>query len=83
MGHHERFDALFAVVHRKLPAAAVPGFVGSPMDDRATVTVHRALIDACDPLPAARSADDNGWMAEHLEPVRSPGGVDRADRLTG
>ena len=47
MGYHERFDWIFRAAHQRSPLAVMPGFVGSPMDDRTTVTVRRALIEAC------------------------------------
>ena len=47
MGYHERFDWIFRAAHQRSPLAVMPGFVGSPMDDRSTVTVRRALIEAC------------------------------------
>jgi hypothetical protein len=47
MGYHERFEWIFRAAHQRSPAAAMPGYVGSPMDDRTTITVARALVDAC------------------------------------
>lgn len=47
MGYHERFDGIFRAAHQRSPRAVMPGFVGSPMDDRTTVTVRRAIIEAC------------------------------------
>jgi hypothetical protein len=47
LGYHERFDWIFRAAHQRSPLAVMPGFVGSPMDDRVTVTVRRALIETC------------------------------------
>ena len=42
-------DEILAALWRQHPEFAVPGHVGSPMDDRATVSIPRAVIDACEP----------------------------------
>ena len=52
-------DEVLASVHRRHPLVAVPGYVGSPMDDRATLVIPQSFIDSCEPgaLPSrARSA---------------------------
>ncbi len=43
-------DQVLAMLWRRHPEYALPGHVGSPMDDRATVTIPRSLIVACEPL---------------------------------
>lgn len=42
-------DEILAALWRQHPEFAVPGHVGSPMDDRATVSIPRAVIAACEP----------------------------------
>lgn len=42
-------DEILAALWRQHPEFAVPGHVGSPMDDRATVSIPRSVIDACEP----------------------------------
>ncbi len=42
-------DEILAALWRQHPEFAVPGHVGSPMDDRATISIPRAVIDACEP----------------------------------
>ena len=42
-------DEILAALWRQHPEFAVPGHVGSPMDDRATVSIPRGVIDACEP----------------------------------
>ncbi|WP_111766334.1 hypothetical protein [Nakamurella deserti] len=42
-------DEILAALWRQHPEFAVPGHVGSPMDDRATVSIPRAVIEACEP----------------------------------
>ena len=42
-------DEVLAAVWRRHPEFALPGHVGSPMDDRATIVIPRAVIDACEP----------------------------------
>ena len=42
-------DAILAALWHQHPEFALPGHVGSPMDDRATVTIPRAVIEACEP----------------------------------
>ncbi|MEO5834646.1 MAG: hypothetical protein ABIR83_14905 [Nakamurella sp.] len=42
-------DEILAALWHQHPEFAVPGHVGSPMDDRATISLPRALIEACEP----------------------------------
>ncbi len=42
-------DEILAALWRQHPEFALPGHVGSPMDDRNTVTIPRAVIEACEP----------------------------------
>ncbi len=42
-------DEVLASVHRRYPLVAVPGCVGSPMDDRATLVIPQSFIDTCEP----------------------------------
>lgn len=42
-------DEVLAALWRQHPELALPGHVGSPMDDRATIVIPRSLIRACDP----------------------------------
>lgn len=46
-------DAVFEALHRRHPECVVPGYARSPMDDRATVVLPRALIEMCEPGAAA------------------------------
>lgn len=51
-------DEILAALWRQHPEFAVPGHVGSPMDDRATISIPRALIEACEPdAGSARAAE--------------------------
>ncbi len=63
MEYQSRYDAnfytaLFESVHLRHPSAAMPGFVSSPMDDRSTLTIRRAVVDACEQAAAAPLVDD-------------------------
>lgn len=50
-------DEILAALWRQHPEFAVPGHVGSPMDDRATISIPRALIEACEPGAAPAPLD--------------------------
>lgn len=55
-------EEILATLRRQHPEFAVPGNVGSPMDDRVTVTLPRAFIEGCEPgaTHAAASAVELG-----------------------
>jgi hypothetical protein len=54
-------DEVLAAVLRRHPEFALPGHVGSPMDDRATITIPRSVIEACEPeVPTAIAAPHRG-----------------------
>jgi hypothetical protein len=42
-------DEILAALWLRHPELAMPGHVGSPMDDRATITIPRSVIQACEP----------------------------------
>jgi len=50
-------DEILAALWQRHPEFALPGHVGSPMDDRATITIPQALIDACEPDRPERPED--------------------------
>jgi hypothetical protein len=52
MRYQRWYDELFDSVRQRHPLAAVPGFVGSPMDDRVTQSISRPVIDACEAAAA-------------------------------
>jgi hypothetical protein len=61
-------DEILAALWRQHPEFAVPGHVGSPMDDRATVTIPRAVIDACEPGAVPVLDVDLGRVARGVVP---------------
>lgn len=50
-------DEILAALWRQHPEFAVPGHVGSPMDDRATISIPRSLIEACEPAAGPPSPE--------------------------
>ncbi len=50
-------DEILAALLLRHPEFAMPGHVGSPMDDRATLVIPQALIEACEPGAVAGLAD--------------------------
>ena len=62
-------ELVLARLHSSHPEYAVPGWVGSPMDDRITVTLSRDLIRACEPATVdegmLRAAQGTSRPVEH------------------